>query len=195
MTLVEKAEIFASAAHAAIGQVRKYTGAPYRTHLAAVASLVGTVTDDAEMLAAAWLHDTVEDTRITFADIERVFGFRVTALVRDLTDVSRPEDGNRRARKALDRQHTAAAHPDAKTIKLADLIDNTRSIVARDRQFSKVYLGEKELLLPMLIEGDSRLWAWASSMAKGTPEPELVKALERIDVLCGSDPLLRHSSR
>jgi hypothetical protein len=78
-----------------------------------------------------------------------------------LTDVSRPEDGNRAARKAIDLAHTAKASPAAKTIKLADLIDNTRSIVERDPDFAKVYLQEKARLLEVLQEGDPTLMAMA----------------------------------
>ena len=64
-------------------------------------------------------------------------------LVDDLTDVSKPQDGNRATRKELDRQHTAKASPDAKTIKLADLISNSRSIMKDDPNFAKVYMKEK----------------------------------------------------
>jgi (p)ppGpp synthase/HD superfamily hydrolase len=56
------------------------------------------------------------------------FAKEVVALVEMLTDVSKPEDGNRAVRKEIDRQHTALASPEGKTIKLADLIDNTQSM-------------------------------------------------------------------
>jgi hypothetical protein len=85
-------------------------------------------------------------------------------LVEQLTDVSRPEDGNRAKRKAIDRAHTAKASPEAKTIKLADLIDNTRSIVELDPGFAKIYLVEKVLLLEVLQEGDAGLWEMARRM-------------------------------
>ena len=74
--------------------------------------------------------DVVEDTPVSIKDIEDVFGPRVAALVSDLTDVSKPEDGNRATRKELDRQHTAKASPDAKTVKLADLISNGAAVRA-----------------------------------------------------------------
>ena len=67
------------------------------------------VTDDEETIAAAWLHDTVEDTPATFEDIERDFGHGVKALVMELTDISRPGDGNRALRKEIDLDHTAMA--------------------------------------------------------------------------------------
>ena len=107
------------------------------------------------MVAAAWLHDTVEDTPATFEEIEREFGADVAALVKELTDVSRPGDGNRAARKAIDREHTAAASPRAKTIKLADIIDNCEDICRHDPKFGRVYLGEARALLAVLAEGDA----------------------------------------
>jgi len=82
-------------------------------------------------------------------------------LVEQLTDISGPSDGNRTTRKEIDRQHTSKSYPDAKTIKLADLIDNQFSIVKRDPNFAKVYLKEKGLLLEVLKEGDKTLYNMA----------------------------------
>lgn len=158
-----RAKDFATRAHE--GQVRKYTGEPYIGHPAAVAALVRSVPHTPEMLAAAWLHDTVEDCGVALEEIHRLFGPEVAYMVECLTDVSKPEDGNRRHRKAIDMRHTAQASPQAKTIKLADLIDNTRSIVERDPSFAKVYLAEKRLLLGALVEGDPALWDQASAIA------------------------------
>jgi (p)ppGpp synthase/HD superfamily hydrolase len=124
---------FATQAHQRIDHRRKYSQQPYDVHLGAVAELVATVSDDAEMLAAAWLHDIVEDTPVTLEEVEREFGPGVASLVKELTDVSRPGDGNRAARKAIDRGHLAIASPRAKTIKLADLCDNARDICRRRR--------------------------------------------------------------
>ena len=160
----EQAKSFAEAAHASIDHRRKYSGEPYIEHPAAVVELVRSVPHTEAMICAAWLHDTVEDTPTTLADVERHFGDDVASLVEQLTDISRPEDGNRRHRKAIDREHTAKANAQAKTIKLADLIDNTRNIVERDPDFAKVYLAEKVLLLDVLREGDATLWAMAAAM-------------------------------
>ena len=157
MSLEMKARNFAEVAHASINHQRKYTGEPYITHPAAVVDLVRSVPHTEAMLAAAWLHDTVEDTPVTLVDIEREFGAEVADLVESLTDVSRPQDGNRRVRKAIDREHTAQASAEAKTIKLADLIDNSRSILEYDSGFARVYLVEKVALLEVLQEGDNTL--------------------------------------
>jgi (p)ppGpp synthase/HD superfamily hydrolase len=163
--LVKRAAIFAKRAHAAIDHRRKYTNEPYFVHPAEVAALVRSVPHTDEMLAAAYLHDTVEDTKVTLEDIRAEFGDEVASLVEMLTDVSKPEDGNREVRKAIDREHTAKASPAAKTVKLADLINNTIDIVEHDIDFAVTYLKEKQLLLEVLKEGDPTLWKLAHGLA------------------------------
>ncbi|WP_199797633.1 HD domain-containing protein [Pseudazoarcus pumilus] len=133
-------------------------------HPVAVAELVATVEHTPQMLAAALLHDVLEDTRRTRAEVEATFGGEVATLVGWLTDVSRPEGGNRAARKALDRERIAKAPATAKTIKLADLIDNSSTILAYDRGFARIYLPEKALLLEVLREGDPVLWHRAKDL-------------------------------
>ncbi len=155
--LAERALTFATRAHAAIDQRRKYTGEPYIAHPIAVAEIVRSVSHTEAMIAAAYLHDVVEDTPVTLAEIEAEFGPEVAVLVGWLTDVSRPGDGNRAARKALDREHSAAAPAEAQTIKLADLIDNTRSIRAHDPHFWPIYRREKVALLEAMNKGDPAL--------------------------------------
>ena len=151
-----KAQKFAFEAHK--DQKRKYTGEPYFNHCEEVANIVSSVEHTVEMIAAAYLHDTVEDCGILIEEIEQKFGTIVADLVRDLTDISQPEDGNRAARKAIDREHTAKASPFAKTIKLADLISNSKSITELDPDFAKVYLKEKKLLMEFLKEGNPILY-------------------------------------
>jgi (p)ppGpp synthase/HD superfamily hydrolase len=162
MDIVRKAQVFATAAHAAVGQKRKYTGEPYIVHPAEVASIVASVEGATfDMIAAAWLHDVIEDTGCTFTDVHMAFGIDIATLVDWLTDVSRPEDGNRATRKAIDRAHTAQAPAEAQTIKLADLISNSRSIMQHDPAFAKTYLEEKRLLLEVMTKGDAGLMAEA----------------------------------
>jgi hypothetical protein len=156
--------MYAISAHARINQLRKYTLQPYDVHLKAVAEMVASVCDDQAMIAAAWLHDAVEDTPATFEDLEREFGVDVMNLVKELTDVSKPGDGNRAVRKAIDLQHTAAASPRAKTIKLADIIDNCEDICRHDAKFGRVYLSEAKALLAVLTEGDPTLYAKAARL-------------------------------
>jgi (p)ppGpp synthase/HD superfamily hydrolase len=161
--LEERAKKFATKAHGSINQRRKYTGEPYIVHPLAVAELVRSVPHTEEMIAAALLHDVVEDTPVTIDEIRAEFGEDVTELVDWLTDVSRPSDGNRRVRKHKDLMHLAEAPPAAKTIKLADLIDNTLTISKHDPSFWKVYRREKDALLQVLKEGDPTLWRTAAT--------------------------------
>ena len=160
--LIFDALCFANTAHQ--GQIRKYTGEPYIVHPMEVAQIVRSVTTNPHMIAAALLHDVVEDTNITNDVIRAFFGHHVAMLVEMLTDVSKPEDGNRKTRKELDRRHTSLATPQAKTIKLADLISNIPSIVEHDKNFSKVYMREKKALLEVLVEGDPKLYAKAKEL-------------------------------
>lgn len=163
-SLEEQARRYASKAHAEAGQRRKYTDEPYIVHPAAVVELVRSVTDSEVMLAAAWLHDTVEDTPSTLADIESHFGEEVAALVAMLTDSKQPNAKNRAARKVAHFRHTAQASSDAQTIKLADIIDNTRSIIHFDPHFARVYLVEKRVQIALLKAGDSGLWRQAAAI-------------------------------
>jgi (p)ppGpp synthase/HD superfamily hydrolase len=160
--LETRALAFAEQAHASIDQRRKHTGEPYIVHPMAVAELVRSVPHTPEMIAAAYLHDVVEDTPVTINQIETEFGKKVADLVGWLTDVSTPEDGNRQTRKMLDLQHASQAPAEAKTIKIADLIDNSISISKHDPNFWKVYRREKHALLGVLREGDATLWERAA---------------------------------
>ena len=160
-SLVDRALSFATLAHG--DQRRKYTGEMYIVHPIEVMEIVKTVPHDDAMLAAALLHDVVEDTDVTLEEIRTSFGDDVASLVDDLTDVSKPEDGNRKTRKALDREHSAQSSARAQTIKLADLISNSRDILENDPHFAKVYLAEKELLLEVLTKGDKSLHEQAST--------------------------------
>ncbi len=162
LTLVERARGFAIDAHTRIDHRRKYSQQPYTDHLASVARIVASVIDDEEMIAAAWLHDVVEDTPATLFDVETAFGKEVALMVENLTDVSKPSDGNRATRKALDRQHTAGASSRAKTVKLADLIDNLQDICKHDMRFAQTFMVEMGATLEVLDTGNQQLYqrAW-----------------------------------
>ncbi len=161
--LVSRAREFATAAHASIDHRRKYTGEPYIVHPTAVAGIVASIGGRPEMVAAAYLHDVVEDTPVTLQEIEAEFGPDVASLVEQLTDVSRPGDGNRAVRKEIDRQHSARATSDGQTIKLADLIDNSHTITTHDPGFAVRYMREKRALLDVMTSGDPQLLrqAWS----------------------------------
>ena len=164
-TMLANAMRFATVAHGE--QKRKYTDEPYITHPLAVMKIVQEVPHTPEMLMAAVLHDVVEDTPVTVNQIEDEFGPVVAEMVNGLTDVSKPEDGNRAERKKLDREHLAEQSAEVQTIKLADLIHNTQSIQKHDPSFWKVYRKEKILLLDVLTKGDRTLMFQAQSQVGG----------------------------
>jgi (p)ppGpp synthase/HD superfamily hydrolase len=162
--LEDHARLFSMAAHET--QKRKYTGEPYHNHLLNVASTCKAALYREEVVAAAFLHDIIEDQGYTVETLSALFGTEVAQLVNEVTDVSKPTDGNRAARKALDRAHLANASPEGMTIKLADIIDNTSSIVKYDPGFARVYLKEKKALLPLLKRGNSTLWQIANDFVE-----------------------------
>src|SRR5262245_36558448 len=114
------------------GMARKGRGnEPYINHLAEVASILAEVTDgaDAELVAAGWLHDTVEDTRTTREELAQRFGERVAALVVEVTDDMSLPKAKRRQKQIEDASHKST---DAKLIKIADKISNIRARIHRD---------------------------------------------------------------
>ena len=141
---------YATAAHAAIGQRRKYTDQPYIVHPIRVADIVDKFGGTDEMIMAAYLHDVVEDTAVSIDDIKDMFGAEIARIVDGLTDVSKPEDGNRAVRKAIDRVHSADASYEAQFVKCADMIDNASDIGDNDPSFNVVYRKEMVSLLEVL---------------------------------------------
>lgn len=158
--VVTNALIFATQAHG--GQQRKYSGEPYITHPIEVMMLVRGADGTEEMQAAALMHDVVEDTEVSIQEICDLFGGEIATLVYELTE---PEwEGNRSTRKQFERARLAEVSAEAQTIKLADLISNTRSIVERDPKFAKVYLQEKRDLLAVMRGGNPWLYEWAREL-------------------------------
>jgi (p)ppGpp synthase/HD superfamily hydrolase len=166
MPHISIAEAFATAAHHAINQRRKYTYEPYINHPAEVAHLVSMVTEDPEIIAAAWLHDVVEDTGVTSKVILHMFGARVTHLVKALTDVADDSISPRAARAAVNLAHLAKACPDAQTIKLADIISNSRSLVELNPDFARVWIPEAVAKLEVLPLGDANLRGTATTLVR-----------------------------
>lgn len=172
MNIAFEAMQFARAMHRE--QRRKYTGNPYADHLAEVAGIVAAVAASRcpwdvlggvegrvdRMIATSWLHDVIEDQGVTREDLAARFGEVVAAGVVLLSDM---EQGNRAERKAAARVRLAAAPGWVQTIKCADLISNTSSIVMHDPKFAVTYLEEKRLLLGVMLHADPRLHAMASA--------------------------------
>jgi (p)ppGpp synthase/HD superfamily hydrolase len=156
MTIAYEAMAFAREAHK--DQKRKYTGNPYADHLAEVAGIAVTACPITlrpdVMVAVAWLHDCIEDQGVSVETLSEKFGPEIARAVLFLSDT---EKGNRAERKAAARQRLAGAWDWVQTIKVADLISNTASIVQHDPKFAAVYLEEKRLLLDVLTKADARL--------------------------------------
>ena len=161
MNLYDEAVKFATKAHGE--QKRKYTNETYINHPIAVAELVrSTENHTDEMLAAAVLHDVLEDTPTHPTEIFNKFGPIVFKYVMELTE--KPREGNRASRKAFERERLSGVGTPAQTIKLADLIDNSASITEYDPSFAKVYMKEKKDLLEVLGRGDKSLYKKASEI-------------------------------
>ncbi|MFC6998545.1 HD domain-containing protein [Rufibacter roseus] len=159
--LEQKAWAFAVQAHGE--QRRKYHNEPYVKHLERVAQLVMVYGGTTGMVMAALLHDVLEDTSVTEAEMKAfleeicqgsiVKPEEVLEMVVDLTDqfTKQQKPGhNRKRRKEMERQRISQTSPRAQTIKLCDIIDNTRDIAEYDISFAKVYIPEIVALLEVL---------------------------------------------
>ena len=174
--LVNKASRFA--AHKHRNHKRKYTGEPYWNHLHEVAQLVKHVAKgDARQQAAAYLHDTIEDTDTTKEELQKHFGHDVAQLAWECTDqhpyhCHKKKDNwyhnvtgklmNRAARKEINNEHLKRSSPRGATIKLADFVSNTKDIMKHDpHKFGPKYVKEKQEVLPYLKHGHPKLYKMA----------------------------------
>lgn len=158
------AEAFCIAAHEAVKQKRKYDGTPYYTHPVAVAGILREYVSSEAMIAAACLHDVIEDTPIKYETILMVFGLEIADYVLGLTNVSKKSDGNRAIRKALDRNHIWDQSENVQIIKCADIIHNMSDLVATD--FGKQYAKEKLLMLESMKIQYHPIWMRAVDTCK-----------------------------
>lgn len=131
-SLLDRAIIFAVKAHS--GTERRGKGFPYIIHPMEAMEIVATMTSDPELLAAAVLHDTVEDTEVTLEQIREEFGERIASIIAWESDtfeegVSEEDSWHSRKREAINR--LASAPLDAKIVALGDKLSNMRAI-ARD---------------------------------------------------------------
>lgn len=129
--LFDRAAKFAVDAHR--GSERKGKGYPYILHPMEAVGIVASLSTDPELLAAAILHDTVEDTPVTIEQIRQEFGDRVATLV--YNDTSHlPPSAPWRDRKQAQADAIAAASRDSKIVAIGDKLSNLRTIVADYRQ-------------------------------------------------------------
>lgn len=130
--LFDKAAIFAVKAHA--NTERRGKGFPYIIHPMEAASIVATITRDPEILAAAVLHDVVEDTDVTVDEVRAEFGDRIAQIVDSESDkfpegMSEEDSWQGRKQMAIDR--LAEASEECKIVAMGDKLSNMRAI-ARD---------------------------------------------------------------
>lgn len=164
---LEKIKDFAERAHGT--QRRKYSDERYITHPIRVMETCKTYTDDDCVLAAALLHDVLEDTSVT----EKAMGEflrqvmspsaagRTLELVVELTDIYTKKNYpglNRRARKAKEADRLSKVSGDAQTIKYADVIDNATNIFVHDPDFAVVFIQEGRSVLKRMLKGDAELY-------------------------------------
>lgn len=138
-------EAYAYAARAHRGQYRKKTQIPYFAHIITTMNYAVELTQDIEVRQAAILHDTVEDTWVTFDDLRRTFGDRVARLVETETEDKRrdrPAAQTWEIRKKETIAHLKKASSDAKVIVLADKTANLESI-AREQHYLGVEIWNK----------------------------------------------------
>lgn len=165
--LLEDIRDFADRAHGE--QRRKYAPERYIVHPVRVMEQCRKYTDNTAVLAAALLHDVLEDTSVTENELKEFLlqkmdsdnAARTLELVVELTDVYIKKDYprmNRRSRKEKESERIAQASPDAQTVKYADIIDNSMEIVQHDPDFARVFLSECRRLLKKMNKGNAELY-------------------------------------
>lgn len=160
--VLEKIKQFAEKAHG--DQKRKYTGEPYMGHPLRVMNTCREYTDDQNILAAALLHDVLEDTYVTKPQMKDFLlsvmnpesASKTMKLVVALTDVYTREkfpELNRTKRRAKESERLGMSNGDAQTVKYADIIDNSVDILNNDPEFARVYLKECNNILQKMTDG------------------------------------------
>jgi (p)ppGpp synthase/HD superfamily hydrolase len=167
MSILDKIKEFADRAHG--NQHRKYTPERYIMHPVRVMKICEEYCNEETALAAALLHDVLEDTPVRAGDITvfllPLFGREKTAktlqLVKELTDEFTKQNYphlNRRQRKEMERNRIAKTSPVAQTIKYADITDNCTEIVEHDPSFAAVFLRECKNLMKVMKNGNPVLY-------------------------------------
>ncbi len=138
------------------GQQQKVNGHPYVEHPIAVATDVSEAGFEPEMVAAALLHDIVEDSDVTVEDVRERLGDRVATLVDVMTDTSEVKPYERR--KALHRERVVAAGPDAAAIFAADKLHNIRAL-------RSAYAEDGEAVASRFVQPlDTKLLVWVADV-------------------------------
>ena len=162
--VLERLDDAADAAARWHGDQRRPTGVPYVEHLleALEAAVRGAGVTDPDVLAAVLLHDTVEDTDATVADVQERFGPRVAELVDWVTMPSTDGMGRqaRRAAKTAYLRRLRDAPPEAQVVKLADRVSNVQRLDRMPPDFQRRYYAETVAYILPLAEGHPWFRAW-----------------------------------
>lgn len=121
---MQSARDFAVSAHSS----QRYGDRPYETHLRAVVAVLSEWTDDPDLIAAGWLHDTIEDTEATRESLAELFGERVARVVHAVTG-----EGGNRAERAAAIYRKVQECPEAALVKLADRVANIEAALPKSR--------------------------------------------------------------
>lgn len=201
---VHRARAFAELAHArvanpdgSIGQKRKWTGDPYHTHVFEVADLVATADESTPaMVAAAYLHDTVDDTRrnppatrVTTELLARMFGEEVASYVGWLSEPLDVAAYPRTQRIQMLTERLSQAPAPVQTIKCADISCNAPLIASLAPDFARVWLREKASQLDNLTKADPRLL----EIARAAVQAEFM-VLEAADAINVAEKPSRHGA-
>lgn len=165
--VLQQVKDFADKAHGE--QKRKYSPERYIIHPERVMQMCSLYTDKLPVLAAALLHDVLEDTPVKQRQLHDFLliimneadAKETLSLVVELTDVftkSAHPRWNRKKRKAKEAERIQKTSADSQTIKYADIIDNCREIVEHDPDFAKTFLRECKALLKLMPKGNKTLY-------------------------------------
>ena len=157
MSLVEKAHAFAAKAHE--GVFRMFSGEPYVEHCERVAGALAELGFDPDVVAAAYLHDVIEDCPISAAELAAEFSPRIAALVVEVTNPKKIPGMSKAERLAAVVKHLAASSYAGASIKLADMADNSSNVSAVSPAFAKGYLPKMAAKLAVLGHGHPELLA------------------------------------
>lgn len=180
--VLEKVKAFATKAHGE--QKRKYTPEPYMVHPVRVMELCRKYTSSLPVLAAALLHDVLEDTEVKEEEMQQFLllvmnendAHQTMNLVIELTDVyikAAYPQWNRKKRKEEERTRIAQTSAGAQTIKYADIIDNSIEIVKHDAEFGPKFLKECKALLAVMTKGNEALYRQAKEVVHQNLQREI----------------------
>lgn len=156
--IIEAIEV---ASHYHRNQTRKFSGEPYIKHPLRVADILMFYGEtDPEVLSAAILHDTLEDTELTHSVLEAKFGARVTRLVDETSYF--PSPGLTRKEKLVEFcEKLKDISSEGATIKVADILDNCSDLLEKNHEFAKVFFPEKLVMLDHLKQANPKIWEYA----------------------------------